>query len=263
MDALEALKKPKKPNKQKLVDQALDQIEKKIAEGFTLPEIGEALLPSTSAQTFRNMVTRAREKRLRREAAASSPSGTSADWARPASAHPSGGVSAGAGKEFEYPSAESGPQGHSLTKRSCSDARLSGSHEAAPRGAAGSGRGEGRKPRRKLLSAAEREICELGGKVIEPQDDRIPPPWSDDPVHPSDIPDGVGGIDLPSDELKDSLESSKSWLEVHWRIDRIKANKLGDKVVSPGGEMLANWFGNIQPTAAKKRNKKEHEKEME
>jgi hypothetical protein len=125
------------------------------------------------------------------------------------------------------------------------------------------GQGKGREPLRKPLSEAEREACELGGKIVESQDDRIPPPWSDDPVNLADLPDGVGGIDLPIDEVKDSLKSAKSWLEVHWRIDRIKANKLGGKAVSPGGEMLANWFGNIQMTGANKRNKKEHEIEME
>lgn len=204
LEALRKLKPKRPPSKQRKVDLWLDEIEqKRLEDGATLEEIREVLFPEIALSTFSTMLTRARRKR--EKAAPASPS-----------------ASAG-GPRKRGGSAPASP----------ADAQASPSRgKSSANASLGSGGGEATDSSEKPESSENgRETAGKNGQKLEPQDSRIPPPWSLEPFDFSKLPKDLIG--------RDDMRNCRNWLEVHFFIKTIKANGA---MGSPGGDMLARKF---------------------
>lgn len=204
LNALRALKPKRPPSKQRKVDLWLDEIEKKrLEDGATIDEIRQVLFPELALSTFSTMLTRARRKREK--------------MAGPAS------PSASAGKPRKRGgSADASPETARAKPSRNGEATASVSSGEGVRGA------ESALPTDPLL---RQKITDSSGQTIEPQDSRIPPPWSDEPFDFSKLPMDIIG--------RDDMKRCRSWLEVHFFIKTIRKN---GKMGSPGGDMLARKF---------------------
>lgn len=205
LNRLRALKPKKPPTKQRKVDLWLNEIEQKQKEdGATIDEISQALFPELKPTTFRVMLRRARKKREKNS--------------RPAS--PSASAGGPRKRGGSPPASPIDAQAPPSRKVSSAPASL------------GSGGGKVPKKMENAKSSVEhRETADKNGEKIEPQDTRIPPPWSKEPFDFSKLP-----IDMA---WRDSMKNCRNWLEVHFFIKTIKANGV---MGSPGGEMLARKF---------------------
>lgn len=195
LERLRALKPKRPPSKQRKVDLWLDEIKRKQREdGATLEEIATVLFPEIKPATFRVMVRRAMKKREK----LARPASPSASAEQPRKR----GDSAPASPETAP--AKPAPE-RSLTKRS------RGERASPPARSAQDGEGW-------ALSPEEKTRCtDSRGNLLPPQDDRIPPPWSELPVTEKDLPG-----DLPNRGI---LAQCETWLEVHFYLSTFKGSK--------------------------------------
>lgn len=191
LQRLHDLKPKRPPSKQKKVDLWLAEIEKKQTEdGASLDEIAEVLFPEIKPATFRVMVRRAKIKR-EKNAPPASPS---------ASATKNGDSAHASSKKASSPSKLK----RSLTKRS-REQRADAPAVSCSEGGGGA-------------TPEQLAICrDTRGSLLTSQDERIPPPWSDDPVRESDLPG-----DLPNRGI---LMQCQTWLEVHFYLSIFNDSK--------------------------------------